>query len=434
MITQISKQMKLALTESAELAAKKTNLIQRKVKVTGTSLAQTLVMGWWQNPHESIEGLSQVAHSVGLKISPQGLEQRLNEKTADYLGELLQTIVNVKLKTRKQKVPSMANFTHVFLEDSSIVELDNELAKVWEGCGGSGSQSSVKLQTRIDIKQGHLDGPHLTDGRCHDNKAMKYHTPVTKGALHLRDLGYWSLEAWETAISDAYYALSRIKISTYFWHEDHCYDCYTWCQQQHGDQFDVPVLLGKAKKIPARLIGRRGSPQASEEKRRKLKRAAQKRGNTVSEARLALCDWTLIVTNVPEALISTRDAFIWLGIRWQIELLFKLWKSVGTIDKSRSNKPWRKLCEFYAKLIAMTLQQWLFCSFIWQFPDRSLTKASKAIRLHVMRLATVLHSQHALSRVLKDIRDTLSTGCRINRSKKQMRTYQKLEVLEVLYA
>lgn len=432
MITEISKQMKSTLTESAELAAAKTGLVQRKVKVTGTNLAQTLVMGWWQNPNQSMEGLSQVAHSVGLTISPQGLEQRLNQKTATYLQELLQTIVAVKLKTKQQKLPSMSNFTYVFLEDSSIVTLDDTLKDVWKGAGGSSSQSSVKLQTRIDIKHGGLDGPHLSDGRLHDNKAAECHATVPQGALHLRDLGYWSLAAWETARKEGHYVLSRLKTSTQFWHEETYYDCSSWCQQQEGDQFDVEILLGKTKKIPVRLLGIRASADEAEERRRKLKRSAQKRGDTVSQKRLALCDWTLIVTNVPAPLLSVRDALIWLGVRWQIELLFKLWKSVGEIDKSRSSKPWRQLCEFYAKLIAMTLQHWLFLPSIWHFPDRSLTKASNAIRLHVMRLATALHSQSALRRVIKDICDNLSTGCRINRSKKQTRTYHKLQSLEAL--
>lgn len=434
MITEISKQMKFALTESAEQAALTTGLVERQVKVTGANLCQTLVMGWWQDPNQSMEGLAQMAHSVGLQISAQGLDQRLNEKTASCLRELLRIIVTVKLKTKQQTLPSMKPFTHVYLEDSSIVTLDETLEKVWRGVGGSSSQSSVKLQTRLDMKQGHLDGPHLCDGRLHDNQAAQYHAPVEQGALHIRDLGYWSLDGWARAEQDDYFILSRMKTSTHFWFEGACYDCFNWCQLQENEQFDVPVLLGKTRKIPVRFVGRKLSATKAADKRRKLKRAAQKRGDTVSEARLALCDWVLMVTNVPQTQLSLHDMLIWLGVRWQIELLFKLWKSVGEIDNSRSRKPWRQLCEFYAKLIAMTLQHWLFIPAVWHFPNRSLTKAAKAIRLHVIRIATALHSQYALRRVLKHICDTLSTGCRINRSNKQKRTFQKLQALEVLIA
>jgi len=45
-----------------------------------------------------------------------------------------------------------------------------------------------------------------------------------------------------------------------------------------------------------------------------------------------------------------------LKIRWQIELLFKLWKSHGRVDEWRTKKPARIVCEIYAKLIGLVVQ------------------------------------------------------------------------------
>ena len=33
---------------------------------------------------------------------------------------------------------------------------------------------------------------------------------------------------------------------------------------------------------------------------------------------------------------------------------------MGYVDESRSAKPWRILCEVYAKLFAMLVQHWMF--------------------------------------------------------------------------
>ena len=429
-ITQISKEMKRVLAESADRAAQVAGLIQRQRKVNSRNLGQTLIMGWWQEPNISLEGLTQIGKSLGLAITAQGLDQRFNETTATYLREVLQAIVQIKIENKGQKLPTMGHFTQVYVEDSSIVTFMKEIKAVWQGIGGNGTTSGVKLQTRVELKAGCLDGPHLSNSRLHDRQAAQVHIEVETGALHLRDLGYWNLAEWEQANERDFYLLSLMKTSTCFWHDEQSYDCYRWCKNVEGDRFDIPILLGKKAKIPARLLGKRVSDEVAAQRRRKLKRASQKRGQTVSYERLLLCAWTLVVTNAAQEMVTTKDAFVWLGVRWQIELLFKLWKSVGCIDKSRSAKPWRQLCEFYAKLSAMTLQHWLLQTAVWQFPDRSLTKASQTIRLHVIRLATALGSQTKLSRIIKEICQVLATGCRINRSRKQPRTWQKLELLQ----
>ena len=45
--------------------------------------------------------------------------------------------------------------------------------------------------------------------------------------------------------------------------------------------------------------------------------------------------------------------------RWQMEMLYKLWKQYGRIDEWRTMNQWRILCELYAKLIGLLLQHWL---------------------------------------------------------------------------
>jgi len=78
--------------------------------------------------------------------------------------------------------------------------------------------------------------------------------------------------------------------------------------------------------------------------------------------------------------LSLAEALILLRLRWQIELLFKLWKSHGQLDLWRTEKPERILCEVYAKLIGLILQHWMLIIGCWHEPHRSLVKAGKAGR------------------------------------------------------
>jgi len=125
-------------------------------------------------------------------------------------------------------------------------------------------------------------------------------------------------------------------------------------------------------------------------------------------------------------MLTVREALVLARARWQIELLFKLWKSHGHIDESRSGKPWRVLCEVYAKLLAMVVQHWLLLTGCWASPDRSLVKAAQTVREHAMHLASALACPLFLCRAIGVIHRCLAAGCRLNRRKKKPNTYQLL--------
>ena len=94
-----------------------------------------------------------------------------------------------------------------------------------------------------------------------------------------------------------------------------------------------------------------------------------------SATALALAAWAILITNIPAKLLTLAEALVVVKVRWQIELLFKLWKSHGQVDSWRSDKPWRILCEVYAKLLAIIIQQWVLVVGCWAHPDRSLVKS-----------------------------------------------------------
>jgi hypothetical protein len=132
------------------------------------------------------------------------------------------------------------------------------------------------------------------------------------------------------------------------------------------------------------------------------------------------------VTNVPADRLVLPEALVLGRVRWQIELLFKLWKSHGGVDESRRMKPWRVLCEVYAKLLAMLMRHWMFLVSCWAYPHRSLVKAAQTVRKHALLLASALHGLLGLTTAITAIKRCLAAGCRMNRRRKQPNTYQLL--------
>ena len=141
-ITRISQAMQHVLTHSATEAARKTGFTQRQVKVTGANFCQTLVFGWLQEPEATLESLCQTGVTVGLEITPQGLDQRFTKAASDCLYQVLQAALTETLQSKAVAIPVLQRFNGVYIEDSSSITLPEELAPVWSGCGGSGSASN----------------------------------------------------------------------------------------------------------------------------------------------------------------------------------------------------------------------------------------------------------------------------------------------------
>jgi hypothetical protein len=190
----------------------------------------------------------------------------------------------------------------------------------------------------------------------------------------------------------------------------------------------MSVLLGAKERIPCRLLAFRVPEEIVAHRKGKMKAEARHKGRKLSKRHLALAKWNVYVTSAPPELLKLHEAFVLMKIRWQIELLFKLWKSSGAIDEWRSEKPWRILCEVYAKLLAMVIQHWLLLTGCWGFPDRSLHKGAQVVRKHATYLAIAFASglRERLYEALETIRLCLSSGCRLNKRKKKPNTYQLL--------
>ena len=127
----------------------------------------------------------------------------------------------------------------------------------------------------------------------------------------------------------------------------------------------------------------------------------------------------------PEQL-SLDESLTLARLRWQIELLFKLWKSHGHLDKSVSANEWRILCEFYAKLLAMIVQHWLLLTSCWGFPDRSFFKAAKTVRQPAFSIMIAIGDSSALLQSLSCLQNTLQHRYPINKSCKTLRNFQIL--------
>jgi hypothetical protein len=425
-VAQLSAHLRTLFTTVADRLARQTGFVQRRSKLTGSVFAQAVVFGWLANPQAALPELAQAAAAAGVPISPQGLDQRCTERAADFLEQLVGAAMTTLIDAEATVLSLLSRFRAVVLFDSTTLALPAALGIAWPGCGGGSADqtnAALKIHVRYDLLQGGLTGLVLTDGRTHDSTTSVQTDPLPTGALRVSDLGYFDLAVFDAA-QDSYW-LSRLHQGTALL--DQQGQRLSVLQILRGAYMvDWSVQLGVKQRLPARLLAVRVPPAVANQRRRQARARAAKHGRTPTAECLARADWTILVTNAPSDLLTVREALVLLRARWQIELLFKLWKSHGQLDESRSSKPWRVLTEVFAKLLAMLVQHWILLTGCWDHPDRSLVKAAQTIRTHALHLLCALRSTAQLRRVLSTIQRCLHAGCRINPRKRHPNTYQLL--------
>ena len=430
-LSRVAKGMQGVLTKSADIIGRETGFIKRLRKLSGSGFVQTLVFGWLSNPDSTVEELCQIAATLGIDISPQGLNKRFTSEASDCLQKVLESAVSQVISDDPVTIPLLQRFNGVNVQDSSAVVLPDTLAAIWAGCGGStptNTSSSLKLHVRLDLNTGQLAGPYLHSGRLHDMNSQIQWETLPAGALRIGDLGYYNLKEFKKMDSDGVYWLSRVKSNCVVYRYDKRWDLPGLLRKCCKDRMDIQVLLGADERVPCRLLAVRVPDDVAKLRRCQLISEAKDKGKPVSDKALELASWIVLCCNIPHEMLNLDEAFVLMRTRWQIELIFKLWKSHGCIDEWRTESPWRILCEVYAKLIVMLIQHWILLAGCWQYPNRSLFKAVKTIQKHAMNLACAFASGRAgrLYEALKTIQRCLSVGCRINKRRKNPSTYQLL--------
>jgi hypothetical protein len=297
---------------------------------------------------------------------------------------MVESLLTVLLVGESCSLGLLSRFNGVYLEDGTIMTLPDELQTAWRGASKQGqmsSQAGVRVQVRLELLRGHMEGPWLQPARadeCSGASSIEEH-PLPAKSLSVTDSMYLTFERmrrqqeaeryWLTSATLRYTIIDRSGI---------CWDLPNLMAarvKQGHTMIDELVCLGSKDRIPCRLIAvpnpavkpaaricvdqrprRKGSRHDVQVGRKKaFKGQTQRKHHRQSPRRGQLSQWIVIVTNVPASLLTGHQARELLRARWQVELLWKLWKQYNHLDVWRSEKPMRILCEVDAKLLGVII-------------------------------------------------------------------------------
>jgi hypothetical protein len=345
------------LTDTAETAARESGFLKRRRKISGAGFVQSLVLGWRYDPEAILDHLA-----APLGVTVQALQERFTPEAVDCLRRVPREAMRHLFAARPETIPLLRRFTEVSLEDTTTIGLLASLAGTYPGCGGSdprAGQAGLKILTRFDAITGRLTRSEPSPARDSDRTLHALLPPLPRGSLRLVDLGFFDLKRMARDTQGGISWISRVPARlTVRSGDGPPRNVAEWLGGQKSDRIDTTVTLGTKDRLTCRLVAVRTPPAVAERRLKRLRKKLKKKGRKRSEAQRMLCQWTVMVTDLGAERFTAEQLWVLYRVRWQVELLFKRWKSGGGLARTRGRTDARVLCEFLAKLLAVAIKHW----------------------------------------------------------------------------
>lgn len=421
-------------TQTAENVARSVGFVKRLSKLTGNLFLQTLTFGFLDKPNASLSELTETSQDLGVTITKQGLQTRI-EEAVPFLKEMFQQALSLFRNDLPLDLKTLHQFTAIFLTDSSTVALPDNLKAEFPGCGGDGPEAAMKIQLTFEFLRGVIAGISFQAGRTPDQSYREELQAITPGALYLSDLGYFVLARFRTLDEHQAYFLSRFDTQVaLFSATGEARDLLAWLRAHAEGQFEETMCIGRTERLACRMIVVRVPQAVADARRRKANETARRKGRTPSERHLALMDWTIFITNVPSAMLTARQVVVLYTVRWQIELMFKLWKSECALDRVAGHHRERILSELYAKLIGLVVMVFLLAPCRASERELSVVKVVHIIQHHIPYLIKHLGNLEQLTEKLQMLATRFFKSGMKDKRRKRLTTLQEIQARETVLA
>lgn len=302
--------------------------------------------------------LAAMISGIKAEFSREALHQRFTAEAAEFMKQVFGFMLNLSSGIEHQlKSKVLKNFTAIYICDSSGWKLNNGLAEVFAGFSEK-VKSACKLQTVYDYKTCNFKSFELQQGIEPD---LNYHhqlqTLISKGCLLIVDLGYYSIEMFQKISEKGAFFISRLMIRSDLLYSPlgEAFKYNEWLKKQRKRNIETDVMLkDKAGySVHCRLIAIKVDKTTAENRRENYRKKCQQKrnGGKPRQLNLDMCDWIVIVTNVPKTILPAQFIYPLYRLRWQIEIIFKQFKSILQLHKSDTANEHRLKCELWGRLI-----------------------------------------------------------------------------------
>jgi len=299
---------------------------------------------------------SEAALSHNVPITKQGLDARFDAKAVCFVKSILEEVIaNQVIEPLEPRF--LSSFNKVRIKDGTRFDLPHRLKENFPGFGGKvTSDAAACVQYEFDLKNRCLLDLDVTSAKRTDYQDAKEKVgQIDKGDLVIRDLGYFSMQVLRAISCKEAFFLSRLKskmkVFDLDFREMDFTKLYSKMANNQIPRIEVRALIGEKERFPVRMTVELVPEQVYQKRILAVEKENKKKGHKTSEEFRIRARFNILVTNAPEKDLPAQDMYGLYKTRWQIELVFKTWKSTMGINKLHPMKYHRFMCLLYAKFI-----------------------------------------------------------------------------------
>jgi hypothetical protein len=337
-ITDLAPTLQTLFGDTADELATQTRFCLRRRHLSGSRFARLLVFGWLGRPTAPLEAL---LASSDLPVTSQALHARVNAAAAEFLAALLTRALGLVVSASAATIPLLRRFPGVYAED--LTDL-----------GDTG-----KALVRYELAGGAIETLEVLGPKASEVASSQALPPLPPGSLRLADRGFFDGAALRRLTAEGIHWVTRVPTAAKVSVSNAGFvPLADWLAGLEGDPADVAAIVGETDPVAGRLTVRRCPPAVAAERLRRAEATARRKGRPVGDQQRALCGWTVYFTNLPANCWRATELEVLYRCRWQVELLFKRFKSLGGVGSCGGRKPERHRVELLAKLLAAVVAEW----------------------------------------------------------------------------
>lgn len=365
--------------EQLDEVARSTGFCKRKRTLTPRIFLEMLLCKDFDAGQQSLlDHCRELAIHQKISVTKQSLNERFNTQCVEFIQKLIAIQIG---KGTGNPLNVLKDFSHVYIHDSTKFKLPGNMQDEYKGYGVKGMAAGASIQFCYDLRYCQFVDLKLTAATRNDSLEATNNKWITKGALVVRDLGYFSIEALEEITQKEAYYISKAMPRTHFY------------SGINGKKLDLKQMVRKMEesgmvtqsaslhmgkeKLPVRVIFQRVSDEVYEKRIREKQTKNKSRGWGMSDEYRIWAKINVFITNIPEEMTTDQRVLDIYKLRWQIELVFKTWKSHYNLHRTKEMKKTRIKIYLYSTLL-LILVHWR----VYRWLEDKVNKKNLTISLY----------------------------------------------------